>query len=428
MRAGPPSQRSPSLIVLLGLALSFFFSSTLIAQLPDSRIRRTDPSHIEVVIPAVDGTIQWQDVATAVADELKLDPRSVQQLMPHGKLDLRSDTVLLALMGINLAADDAISFSLIRDDQNRSSLRVRCNRTMLGKLKRRQQTRGAEISLDDDWRERSKDLPLVICIHGLQSQSDVFDEFRQHLRSKGYATAAVSYNPDQSIADSAAQSSLFAKQLFAFSETEPRLALVGHSMGGLVAREWTENEALSDQRIAALITIGTPHGGSNWASLPPLLDLFTAGDFDASDLVDVILHQPSALGLRDLIPGSEFLQRMAARPSRKDVAYTCIVGTGSPVSDDQATQLRDALRRLDRDGSVVRLIRPRIRPLLESFDELAGGKGDGVVAADRATIKGQDDVVRIDLSHFEMIRPIDGRSDHPIWHIVTERLEALKTE
>lgn len=415
-------------ILLIGLAPTLSCFTAVRAQVPDSGIRRTDSNGLEVVIPAVDGTIQWQDVAAAVAEEMNLDSRSVQRLMPHGQLDLHSDAVLLALMGINLAAGDAISFSLTRDEQNRSSLCVRCNRKVFGKLKSKQETRATGISLDDDWRERTKDLPLVICIHGLQSRSDVFDEFRRHLRNRGYATAAVAYDYNQSIADSAAQLSLIAKQLFDSSDPEPPLALVGHSMGGLVAREWTENEALSDPRIAALITIGTPHGGSNWATLPPLLDLFTAADFDANDLVDVILHQPSAPGLRDLVPGSEFLQRMAARPSRKDVAYTCIVGTGSPVNDDQATQLRNALRRLDRDGSVVRLIRPRIRPLLESFDELAHGKGDGVVAADRATIKGQDDVVRIDVSHFEMIRPINGRSDHPIWQIVTQRLEALKTE
>lgn len=415
-------------ILIFGLALPSFSFSSVIAQVPDSQIGRPDRNYIEVIVPAVDGTIQWRDVATAVADELKLDSRTVQQLMPHGRLDLHSDAVLLALMGINLAAGDAISFSLTCDDQNRSSLCVRCNRKTFGKLKPEQETRAAEISLDDDWRERSKDLPLVICIHGFQSHSDAFDEFRQHIRSEGYATAAVSYNPDQSISDSAAQLSQIARQLFDASEVEPRLALVGHSMGGLVAREWTEDASLSNQRIAALITIGTPHGGSNWASLPPLLDLFTKGDFDANDLVDVILHQPSALGLRDLVPGSEFLQRMSARPSRKDVAYTCIVGTGSPVTDDQATRLRAALRRLNRNSSVVRLIRPRIRPLMESFDEMARGKGDGVVAADRAIIKGQHDVVRIDVSHFGMIRPIDGRSDHPVWQIVTERLDALKTE
>lgn len=415
---------SPIRILLVSLSLT----SIAFAQVPDSGIRRTDSNHIELLIPAVEGTIQWRDVASAVADELKLDARSVQRLMPHGQLDLRSDAILLMLMGINLAAGDDISFKLARDDQSRVSLCVRCNRKMFGTLKAKQETRSAGISLDEDWRERSADRPLVICFHGLQSHSDVFDAFRSYVRSKGYATAAASYDYNRSITDSAAQLSQIAKQLFGESETEPRLALVGHSMGGLVAREWTENESLSDQRIAALITIGTPHGGSNWASLPPLLDLFTSGDFDSNDLVDVILHQPSAPGLRDLIPESEFLQQMSSRPRRRDVAYTCIVGTGSPVDDAQTTQIREALRRLDRDGSVVRLIRPRIQPLMQSFDEMSRGKGDGVVAAERASIQGQQDVVSVNISHFEMIRPIAGRSDHPVWPIVTERLDALKTK
>lgn len=58
-------------------------------------------------------------------------------------------------------------------------------------------------------------------------------------------------------------------------------------MGGLMAREWTENRALKGDRIAGLITVGTPHGGSNWATLPPLLDLFDEGRLDASRLADV---------------------------------------------------------------------------------------------------------------------------------------------
>ncbi len=268
----------------------------------------------------------------------------------------------------------------------------------------------------------------MIFIHGLQSHSDVFNDFRRHLRRQGFATAAASYDHDQSIADSAAELSRIAKQLFNSSETEPRLALVGHSMGGLVAREWTENDTLFDQRIAALISIGTPHGGSNWASLPPLLDLFTSGDFDCNDLVDVILHEPSSPGVRDLVPGSEFLRHMAARPAEKMSPTPALLVPAAPSTMTRRLSFATRFDDSTATARVVRLIRPRIRPLLESFDEMVRGKGDGVVAASRATVKGQHDVVRVDMSHFEMIRAIDGRSDHPVWQIVTERLEALKTE
>jgi len=30
--------------------------------------------------------------------------------------------------------------------------------------------------------------------------------------------------------------------------------------------------------------------------------------------------------------------------------------------------------------------------------------------------------VKVDLSHFQMIRPISGQPDHPVWTIVADRL------
>ena len=199
-------------------------------------------------------------------------------------------------------------------------------------------------------------------------------------------TAAVSYDDEQSIAESARQLSAITDELFAGEDrNRPKIALVGHSMGGLVAREWTENKELKSDRISTLITIASPHGGSNWATMPPLLDLVWKGDFDKTDFVDVVLHQPSAAGLRDLIPGSKQLRTMASRPRRVDVKYTTIVGTGSPVSDSQTEKLSEILRSIDGRSRVFRLIRPRVQPLVDGLDELVRGKGDGVVRADHAT-------------------------------------------
>lgn len=405
----------------------FCFPFCLSGQVPrletqtSSQTRPSDRQSIEVLIPSNNGVLQWHDVATSLGEALKLDSESVQNILPRGQLDLRSDTVLLVLMGINLAAGESISFEVVCDGQNRDSLCVRCDRNLLGK---RSETtrRSASIQIDDDWPSRSVGNPVVIFLHGLRGDAAAFDPFREFLRKAGYATAAASYDDDESIAESARQVSIAAEQIFGSNAIEPSLALVGHSMGGLVARQWAEDPDLHGQRISKLITIGTPHAGSNWASLPPLLDLFSDGEFDHSDLLDVIVHQPSAAGLRDLKPDSDFLSQLAACSRRDDVAYTVIVGTGSPVTDGQVVQLRETLRGLDREGSVLRLLRPRIQPLMESFDELIQGKGDGIVSVRRAMIPDVDDTVLVDASHFEMIRPIPGQTEHSIWKIVLDRL------
>jgi pimeloyl-ACP methyl ester carboxylesterase len=411
-----------ALLVLFWIVLS---PTDLIAQVTDkpasNEVALTNEDFVEVVVPTIDGTLVWKDVATSLAKALSLDAPSLERMFPTGSLDLQSPTTMLALFGIDMAMGDAISIQMWRDEAGMPALRFRCNKKALGVISPKvKQIQPATIQLDHDWKERTVDGPLVVCFHGLKSRSAKFDAFREYLRSEGFATAAVSYDDHQSIVDSAGEVFQVAKQLL--GSASPELVLVGHSMGGLVARELTENPEFQPSRVAALITVATPHGGSNWASLPPLLDFFAEGKVDSGDLVDVILHRPSAPGLQDLAPGSPYLQQIRQRKRLPGVRYTTIVGTGSPVSEQEVAGLRSTLQKLDQDGSMVRLIRPRIAPLLNSFDELAQGKGDGVVAVENAKIDGVSDVVAVPLSHIDMFAPTKDGQPHPVWSAVLERV------
>ena len=402
-------------------------SSKAGAQLPDNQIipAKVDAGgdSVEVLIPTVDGTLVWKDVAGSLAESLSLDAPTLERMFPTGSLDLRAPSTILVLFGINMALGDAISIKMATNDNGQPALRFRCDRKTLGMLApQAKANEPAGIQIDDDWKERSAQKPLVVFFHGLKSRPAKFDDFRTYLCAEGYATAAISYDDHQSITDSATQISQIAAQMFVGPNT-PELFLVGHSMGGLVAREWTENPTISNDKIVSLVTIGTPHRGSNWASLPPLLDLFATGSLDSQDLVDVILHKPSAPGVRELAPESKFLTDMQARPRKAGVSYTTIVGTGSPVAETEVVRLRQTLQSLDQEGSVLRLIRPRIQPLLQSFDELARGKGDGVVAVDRATIAGEDDIVTVELSHIDMVSRATTAPKQPVWEAVLNRLK-----
>ncbi|QDT09050.1 alpha/beta fold hydrolase [Planctomycetes bacterium K23_9] len=412
---------------LLAMALLVASSSShLVAQVNDQNPKNetvlADGDFVEVVVPTVDGTLVWKDVSTSLASSLSLDAPSVERMFPTGSLDLRSPTTMLALFGIDLALGEAISIQMTQDAAGMPALRFRCNKKSLGFITPQvKQIRPANIQLDHDWKTRTEKLPLVVCFHGLKSRPAKFDEFRNFIRQSGFATAAVSYDDHQSIADSAGEIYKLAQQLF--DDAPPALVLIGHSMGGLVARELTENPKYAGPKIKSLITVATPHGGSNWASLPPLLDLFAEGKVDSGDLVDVILHRPSAPGLRDLAPQSPYLTELHQRKIRPNIRYTTIIGTGSPVTQDEVNRLRSTLLKLDQDGSVVRLIRPRIQPLLHSFDELVQGKGDGVVAAVHATIQGVDDIVTVPLSHVDMFTPLQGNQPQPVWSAILERIE-----
>lgn len=378
---------------------------------------------IEVIVPTIDSTLVWTDVAASLAQSLTLDAPTLERMLPTGSLDLRSPTTLLVLFGIDMAMGDAVAIRMVNDAAGQPSLSFRCDRRLMQNMApQKRPAKPAGISIDDDWKTRTADKPLMMFFHGLKSHPSKFDDLRIFMREAGFATAAVSYDDHQSIRDSAAQINQIAGELFT-PPSQPKLVLVGHSMGGLVAREWTENPKLRSNQIAALITVGTPHRGSNWASLPPLLDLFAEGSVDSSDLVDVLLHKPSAPGMRELAPESQFLTEMAARPRQPNVQYTTIIGTGSPVTEVEVSKLRSTLQRLDQEGSMLRLIRPRIQPLLQSFDELARGRGDGIVAVDRASIRGVDDVVKVERSHIDLISPPKACTQQPVWQAILKRVK-----
>ena len=42
--------------------------------------------YIDVTIPAIDGKVQWSEVAKAVAESITLDEESVARLLPKGEL------------------------------------------------------------------------------------------------------------------------------------------------------------------------------------------------------------------------------------------------------------------------------------------------------------------------------------------------------
>ena len=380
---------------------------------------------IQLVVPAVDGQVRWRDVAAAMGDSMKLDARALEECLPPGTIDLRSDLVLLTLMSINLVASDHLSFDLVYDSDQRMSLQVTCERDWFASQARFKKPESVAFELDPNWIHLTAKRPLVICIHGLQGKAEAFEPMRREMRSRGFATAAIEYDDQQAIAVSAKRVAEIVSKRFREESHQPTVVLVGHSMGGLIAREWAENPDLDNESIVSLITLGTPHKGSAWATLPPMMDAFTSERFRVDDIVDVLLHTPTSPGLRDLTPGSDFLIEMATRPSRPDLMVTSIAGDGSPIPANRIDELQAMLRDRARRDRFVQLVRPRIAPLLDGFDELARGRGDGIVSVASATAQESDDIVVVDLSHFELVRPVPGRHSHPVWEVVLARLKQL---
>jgi len=108
----------------------------------------------------------------------------------------------------------------------------------------------------------------VLLVHGVLVNDGVWIGFRRYLERQGiHPVYTINYGPPL------ADIELFAEQLDAkiaairSATGADQVVLVGHSMGGLVARAYLRR--FGGARIARLITLGTPHHGSVLAYMFP---------------------------------------------------------------------------------------------------------------------------------------------------------------
>lgn len=103
----------------------------------------------------------------------------------------------------------------------------------------------------------------VLFVHAYLSNRGQWWWLRRGLRRHGVAVATVNLEPPlQSIDRFTEQLDQRIEAVLAETGAQ-RLVLVGHSMGGLVARNYLQRHGAG--RVAELITIGTPHHGSWFA-------------------------------------------------------------------------------------------------------------------------------------------------------------------
>jgi len=108
----------------------------------------------------------------------------------------------------------------------------------------------------------------VLLVHGVLVNDGVFASFRRYLRRQGVDPVyTINYGPPLAGIEH------FAEQLDAKIEVvcaatgAQSVVLIGHSMGGLVARAYLRR--FGGRRVDRLITLGTPHHGSVLAYLFP---------------------------------------------------------------------------------------------------------------------------------------------------------------
>jgi triacylglycerol lipase len=105
----------------------------------------------------------------------------------------------------------------------------------------------------------------VLLVHGYGCSRAAWWWLRRRLQAAGWMVATINLEPIYcSIDDFTAPLARRIDAVLAETGAE-RLILVGHSMGGLVARAYLQRHG--EARVAGLVTLGTPHQGSGLAHL-----------------------------------------------------------------------------------------------------------------------------------------------------------------
>lgn len=111
------------------------------------------------------------------------------------------------------------------------------------------------------------DRVAVLLVHGYGCNHRVWDRLAARLDEAGHSVLSVDLEPlFCSIDDYAPQVDEAVSALCRASGTH-RVALVGHSMGGLAIRSWLRR--FGHHRAAAVLTLGTPHAGTRMARGAP---------------------------------------------------------------------------------------------------------------------------------------------------------------
>jgi len=403
--------------------------------------RDLDTEVTRVRIPSADGRIRWSQVLQVLLRLGRLDDQAIANRLPQGELDLRRPATALALLGINATLAPEIQLSVVRRseefgehllitiDEGAMIARRRAMAKKARELLRENHAEGEDspfgFHFPPAWKNAPADQLLVVIVHGIHSSPQRFQPLADALAAEGFLAAPYSYPDDQPIEESAEQ---LAGELKALAIDAPRrpIAVIAHSMGGLVTRAVIENPRLDPGNVRHLVMIATPNHGSLLAKFAFGLDILDHAIPDARRPEITRFYASVEDGFSeaaiDLHPDSKFLRRLNARSRNPHVHYSLFLGTGGFFSRSQLDELQTWWHETKANSPVVSLLSPRVDETINDLDEVVHGDGDGVVAVKRGKLEGVQDVVVADFSHLEVLQQSAHLERDPLLKMILERL------
>jgi len=235
--------------------------------------------------------------------------------------------------------------------------------------------------------ETGNPLPLLVLAHGFGGLPEKFDAFARAVASAGYLVAASAFpltnqnapgGHEQGLSDFRNQpgdvSFVITRMLEAngdpadslFGQIDPqKVALLGHSLGGLTALAVTRKDCCSDARIKAVVTVAplvalflTQFGPDPMADGPPLLIIHGQADgtivFQSSvDLYEEIAPPKVLVGLADVDHSEALESQDSPAPAPRKAAQEATIAFLDAILLERSTPLELVLDDLRATGHLV---------------------------------------------------------------------------
>jgi triacylglycerol lipase len=221
----------------------------------------------------------------------------------------------------------------------------------------------------------------ILLVHGLVDNRSIFTLLRRHLRRRGFGRVwTMNYRIwTTDLRDAARQ---LAASVDAICEQTgyERIHVIGHSMGGLVARYYVQRLG-GDAHVHTLVTLGTPHHGTRAARLFPrgVCQQLTPG----SEVVNELAEPAPGCQTRFVCFWSDndalISPKHAAMLDHPDLSARNILvhGVGHmslPIDRRIVREITATLALLDSDGATLSAGVTRLEPNPASADDSGEGQ------------------------------------------------------
>lgn len=239
--------------------------------------------------------------------------------------------------------------------------------------------------------------PDVLLLHGLDEPGGIWDELVPVLDEAGYVVWEFRYPNDQAIERS---TDLLAEYWPRLDADHP-VILVGHSMGGLVIRDFVTRWRYPEEAgprvegppVAGAILVATPNHGSEWVRLRVWLELreLLATAAQQRFTLFVGLREGTGAAKIDLRPASTYLAELNDRRWPSDIPIRLIAG----VLAEPTAEMRQGIEAIAEEFGRGELV----EALEAWWTELGEGLGDGAVPVSSVMLADAPPPVLVNASH-----------------------------